>query len=295
MIVGLVLFAIAVVWGGLGTLDAPPPDAVTAKPAQRIVAMAPSTVEIIYELEAGDRLIGVSSFCTYPPQVADLARIGGLHDPDFEQIVALAPDLLITRGTGDALRRLCQQNGILVYEDPSDSLAGIYQAIREIGDLLQRPREASELADRVRGELDRVRQRVGDRRPVPMLLSIRRPGRIGKVYTVGRGVYLNDLIEIAGGRNVFGDVAAGWPVVGPEEVLSRAPEVIVEAMPDVEMDDDLRASVMEQWRALGPIPAVRDGRVYVITDDFALTPSPRLTGMARRLAECLHPEVAIDE
>lgn len=294
-IAALAILAAAMVWGRWGAVTAPQDVSGTARAAQRIIAMAPSTVEVIYELGAGDRLVGVSSYCTYPPQVAQVPRIGGLQDPDLEHIVALGPDLLITRGISDALQRLRHEHGIRVYEDPSDSLAGIYQAIGEIGELLGRPREAAGLASRVRGELERVRRCVGGREPVPVLLSIRQPGRIGKVYTVGQGAYLNDLIEIAGGRNIFGDVAAAWPVVGPEEVLARAPEVIVEAMPALEVDERLLASIIEQWRALGPIPAAVSGRVYVITDDFALAPSPRMTKMARRLAECLHPEVVFDE
>lgn len=294
-IAGLAILAAAVVWARWGAAEAPPESRPATQPARRIIAMAPSTVEIIFELAAGDRLVGVSPYCTYPPQVARVPRIGGLHDPDLEQIVALNPDLLITRGTSEALKRLCHEHDIRVYEDPSDTLASIYRAIHEIGDLLGRPQEAAELADRVRTELENVRRRVGQREPVPMLLSIRRPDKIAKVYTVGRGAYLNDLIEIAGGRNVFDDLAAAWPVVGPEEVVAKAPEVIVEAMPGLNVDRSVLASVIEQWRALGPIPAVVDGRVYVITDDYALAPSPRVTEMARRLAQCLHPEVSFDE
>ncbi len=291
----LALAGTAVVRGRWGATDAPQQPTAAARAAQRIVAIAPSTVEIICELGAGDRLVGVSTYCTYPPEVADLPRIGGSQDPDLEGIIALAPDLLITRGAGEALKRLCHEHGIRIYEDPTDSLAGMYQAIGEIGELLHRPGEAIELVQRIRNELEHIRNLVGDREPVPVLLSIRRPGTIAQIYTVGRRAYLNDLLEIAGGANVFGDVDLAWPVVGAEEVLAGAPEVIVEAMPGVEVDDALRATIIEQWRTLGPIPAVQNGRVQVITDAYALVPSPRMTMMARRLAQCLHPEADLDE
>jgi iron complex transport system substrate-binding protein len=263
--------------------------------ASRVVAMAPSSVEIICELGAGGQLVGVGRFCQYPPAVRALPKVGGLHDPDMEQILLLGPDLLITRGRSEVLIRLCRGEGIRIYEDPSDTLADIYRAIREIGDLLGRSREAAVLGERMRMELEAVRRRVGGRRPVRVLLTMRQPGPVGEIYTVGRGPYLNELIGIAGGDNIFGDLEVAYPEVSAEEVLIRAPEVIVEVRPGTAGDETVRAAAIGQWRQLGPLPAVKSGRVFLVTQDYALIPSPRLTQMADLLARSFHPEVVFDE
>jgi iron complex transport system substrate-binding protein len=257
--------------------------------------MAPSSVEIMFELGAGDLLVGVSRFCSYPPQVRELPTVGGLYDPDFEQILMLRPDLLITRGSSAGVERLCRENGIRIYQDPADTLEDLYRAIREIGDLLGRNREAAALGGRIRGELEAIRERVGDRTQVRVLLTMRQPGPIREIYTVGRGPYLNDLIEIAGGENIFGELEVPYPEVSAEEVLSRAPEAIVEMMPGATVNQAVRAAAIEHWRSIGPIPAAETKRVYLVAEDYALMPSPRITMTARLLAERFHPEVAFDE
>jgi len=261
----------------------------------RIVAIAPSTVEILYELGAGDRLVGVGRFCTHPPAVGSLPKVGGLYDPDYELILALGPDLLVTRGQNRTLEKLCRENGIRVFRDPTDSLADLYRSIRALGELSGRAPEAAALRGRMERELAAIRQRVGDRKPVGVLVTMRQGGPIGEVYTFGRGPYLNDLIEIAGGRNVFGDLETYYPQVGAEEILARAPEVIIELRPGASADPAAVAAAREQWQRIGPIPAARTGRVYVVTEDYAAVPSPRITQMARLLAERFHPEVRFED
>jgi len=262
----------------------------------RIVAMAPSSVEIMFELGAGDRLVGVSRFSKYPAQVEGLPKVGGKHDPDFEQILSLRPDLLMTRGSSEALKRLCRDNGIRVYEDPADTLPDLYRAIQEIGELLGLGDEAASLTERIRSELEVIRRQVGDQPGARvLLLTMRPPGPVREIYTIGQGSYLADLVEVAGGENIFGDLEVRYAEVSAEEVLVRAPEVIVEVMPGGQAGEEVRALVMEQWRSVGPLPAVQTGRVYLVTEDYALIPSPRITRMARRLAACFHPEVVLDE
>ena len=286
----------AVVWSRSRDTARVQPQPLAGSGAVRIVAMAPNSVEIIFELGAGDRLVGVSRFSSYPAAVEGLPKVGGKHDPDFEQILTLRPDLLITRGSSEALKQLCEDNGIRVYEDPADTLPDLYRAIREIGELLELSGEAASLAERIHGELEAIRRQVGDRPPARvLLLTMRPPGPVREIYTIGQGSYLADLVEIAGGENIFGDVEMRYAEVSAEEVLVRAPEVIVEVMPGGEADEDVRASVIEQWRAIGPLPAVQTGRVCLVTEDYALIPSPRITRMARRLAACFHPEVVSDE
>ncbi|MCP4246655.1 MAG: ABC transporter substrate-binding protein [bacterium] len=257
--------------------------------------MAPSSTEIVCSLGLGNRLVGVGRFVNYPPEVKDLARVGGLYDPDLEQILSLEPDLLITRGASAALARLCHDNDIALYEDPTDTLADLFRTIEELGIRLGRPDQAEALATRMQTELDAVSGRVAGRPVVNVLLTMRQLGPVRSIYTVGRGPYLNDVLEMAGGRNIFADIELSYPEVSGEQVLARGPEAIVELMPGEDYDESDRAAAIAQWRALGPMPATESGRVYLVTADFAQIPSPRITQMARLLADYLHPEVGGDD
>lgn len=275
--------------------DGGPAAAPSAGPPQRIVAMAPSTTEIVFALGAGHRVVGVSRFCTHPPAVAGVPTIGGQHDPDLEQIVALRPDLVVLRGAGAALRQVCREHGIRIYEDPSQTLADVHQAIGELGALLGRGDEAEALNARLHRDLDAVAARVAGRPRPRVLLTMRGPERLMNIHTVGGTPFLSELIQIAGGRNVFADLNVDYGEVSVEEILARSPEVIVEAMPGLDLDDEQRAAVAGQWQALGPLPAVEQGRVHVLTADHLLLPSPRVTHTARLLAALFHPGASADE
>ena len=291
----LALLAAVVVWPPSPPDRAQPPDAPTTNVPQRIVAMAPNTVEIIFALGAGDSLVGVGRFCTYPPAVDAIPKIGGLYDPDLEQILALRPNVVVNRGASAALQRLCRDNGIVLYTDPTDTLPDLYRAIDELGALLDRTDQARALVAGIHTDLEAVATRVQGRKPVAVLLAMRSPDKIIPLHTVGREPYLNDLIEIAGGRNIFGDSTVAYPQVSPEEILARAPEVIIEAMPGVSVDQSTRETIIAQWQEIGPTPAAQMGRIHPLTEDYVLIPSPRIVLLARQLAELFHPEVRADD
>jgi iron complex transport system substrate-binding protein len=273
---------------------ATPTNRPASAPPRRIIALAPNTVEIIAELGALDRLIGVSEFTVHPPEASHLARIGGLRDPDLESILKLRPDLVILRGRQENLETLCANRGIAVYHDPTNRLADLYRAITDLGGILDRQQQADALCNRIRGQLDDVRRRADGKPRVRVLMSMRSPDRLSDIGTPARGSYLHELIELAGGDNIFGDLDAAYPQVGIEEIVARRPDVILEIMPGFKPAAD-EAAITDQWRALSAIPAVRDGRIYVITDEYALIPSPRIALLAQKLLALLHPEVAVDD
>lgn len=250
---------------------------------QRIIALAPSSAEIVWELGAGNRIVGVSPYVTYPSQLQGIVKIGGLHDPDLETIVGLKPDLLLLRGANVHLENLCKSRGISLYYDRTDSLASIYTTIEELGAELKLEDKAAELAGSVRERLERVRAPQGVDQP-RVLLTVRIPERLSSVTTVGRGSYLHELIEWVGGENIFGEVDVLWPEVRLEEVVARQPEIIIEAMPNQKLDGVNREKLLDQWRALGTLDDQVLERIHFITEDYALIPSHRVALMAERLS-----------
>lgn len=273
----LILAGIALVSAVRGDRPAP----------QRIVILAPSTAEIVCELGACDRIIGAGKFCNHPPELKTRRPVGGLYDPDIEAIIALQPDLLITRGKHDALERLGETLQLRVYHDETDSLEGIERTIIELGGLLQLTERAGTLAAEFRDSIARLRADHVQREPVRVLLTVaRNPERLSNILTAGRGTFLSQMIEVTGGRNVFGDLDMRYPEVSLESIIAKQPEVIIELMPDV--DASSHDSLRRQWREYAMIPAVRDNRIHILSDDNVLIPAPRFLRVIEKVGRLIH-------
>jgi iron complex transport system substrate-binding protein len=272
--------------------DRAPAPATRGPAPRRIISLAPNAAEIIAALGASDRLVAVSDFCVYPPELNALPRVGGLFNPDLEAIVTLRPDLIVLRGRSASLERLCADRGIRVFLDPTESFDDIYVAIRELGDLLDRRQEAAALEGEMRRRLVAVAGAVAGRvRPRVFVTVARRPDSLAGILTASRGTFVHEIITRAGGDNVFSGTDIDYPQVSPEAILAAQPDVIVEAMPEAEPSAELERSVRDLWRRLGSLPASQTGRVFILTEDNALIPSPRVVEVIERLARRLHPGV----
>ncbi len=258
----------------------------------RVIALAPNAAEIICGLEACDLLVGVSSFCKFPPQLDGVPKIGGLRDPDLEVILTLKPDLVILRGQTGPTRRLCLDRGIPVYDDKVESLHDLYTTITDLGRLVGRQTEAVAMIDLIKSELQAVARRVAGLGRPKVLFTLRSPQTLSNVFTTGNRTFISELIEIAGGRNIFADSEVLYPAASLEEIVARNPDVIIEAMTSDQLGDQQRRQLLDQWRKLGPVTAVRTGRVHFVTDGHFTIPSQRVTLTARTLMSIIHPEAA---
>lgn len=256
----------------------------------RIITIAPNSAETICALGLCDQVVGVSKFCNYPRELAQVPRVGGLFDPDIERIIALRPDLIILRGHSDSVARLCRQHNIPLHIDHTESLGDVEGCVLELGKLLGRSKQAESLVAGFRKRLGEVRQRVADRpRPCVFLTVSRNPDRLANILTTGKGTFLDEMIGIAGGINAFGHLDMAYPQVGPEAIIARQPDVIIEFMPERELTPELERQMRAQWASLGPIPAIRDGRLWFIADDHCLIPSLRYVEIVERVSKILHP------
>jgi len=272
----------AILAGLLGPLPAAPP-APDGRPS-RIIANAPSNAEIVCALGAEDLLVGVSDYAKFPESIRKLPRVGGLDDPDLETIVALRPDLVIQRGHNEHVASLCARLGIRMYADRTDSLPSLYTTITELGDLLDRRQQATELCHSIRSRLEAIAGQAPSSRP-RVLLALRSPDRLTPMTTVGKSSYLHAVIELAGGLNIYADAGIAYPTIGLEEIVARSPDVILDALPGETIDEARRRELLAQWAKLATVPAVQRGDIHFLTEDYALTPSPRVTLLAARLNE----------
>ncbi|HXH06466.1 MAG TPA: helical backbone metal receptor, partial [Vicinamibacterales bacterium] len=239
---------------------------------------------------AGPAVVGASSFDVLPPGVTGVARVGGLLDPDTERILALRPDLTIVYATQRDLIDRLRRAGLNVRPYRHGGLSEAIAEIRALGALVGRAREAEVLAAEIERRLSAVRRAVAGRpRPRVLVVFGRERGTLRTIYASGGRGFIHDLVETAGGRNVFADVPRENLQATTELVLAAAPEVILELRAEPLAPDDAERE-RRVWSALAAVPAVRAGRIHSLAGRELVVPGPRLAEAAERFAAVLHPE-----
>ena len=259
---------------------------------RRIVSLVPATTEMLFAMGAGDRLAGVSSYDRYPPEVGRLPRLGGLLDPNVERLLALKPDLAIVYDTQTELRRQLERAGIPIFLYTHRGLSDITETMRSLGARAGFVQPGKALADGIERRLNEVRARVAGRpRPRTLLVFGRERGSLRNLDASGGYGFLHDMLEIAGGADVLGDINRQSVQMSTEMVLTRAPEAIIELHYGASLKADQMAAERLVWNALASVPAVKNGRVYLLVGDEFVVPGPRIAAATERFARTLHPEV----
>jgi iron complex transport system substrate-binding protein len=249
--------------------------------ATRIVSLSPSTTETLFAIGAGDRAVGRSRFCDYPPEASRLPVVGGYVDPSLEAIVALRPDLVVgARGPGAAaLVAKLDALGIATFLVPTESLADIDAMIEQIGAKTGMEMRAREVVAKSRRRRDEIARAVaGERRVRALLVFGTTP-----IVVAGPGSFPNEMLSLANGENV---VTSGQPytTLGAEKLVELDPEVVLDA--SMGANGTGIAPDAPAWRELD---AVRRGRVVAVHDDTVLRPGPRIAEGVAILARALHP------
>jgi len=239
-------------------------------------------------------VVGVSSFDRFPPEVATLPKVGALIDPDFERILTLRPSLVVVYGSQDDLVARLERASVAAYRYQhavEDGLADIPRTLRALGRRVGRAAAADDIASGLERDLDEIRARVAGRpRPSTALVFGREPGALRGLYVSGGAGFLHDVLEVAGGHNVFGDVARESLQASAETMLVRQPDVVIELRTSATTTERLVAE-RDVWRQLSALPAVRNDRVYILTDPALSIPGPRIADAARSFLAVLHPDI----
>ena len=265
-------------------------NAATSAP-QRIISLVPATTEMLFGMGAGSRLIGVGSYDRFPPEVERLPRLGGLLDPNIEQLIALRPDLVIVYDTQTDLRQRLERANIPMWGYRLTVLPDVTTTVRALGERVGLSTQAGTLANNIDAQLRAVQARVAGRtRPRTLLLFGREPGSLRGINASGGYGFLHDLVELAGGSDVLSDLKQAAVPMSSEMVLARAPDVIIELhygepRPAARLEAERRV-----WSVLPSVPAVRNNRVSLLTGNEFVVPGPRVVLAAEQLARALHPE-----
>ena len=261
-----------------------------AEAPRRIVSLIPAVTEMIFAIGDGSKLVGVSTYDRFPPAVEKIDRVGGLLDPNVEKILSLRPDLVIVYATQQELRQRLDAAKIPIYLYEHRGLADITQTIRSVGARVGAADAANRLASKMESELDGIRASVrGQPRPKTLLVFGREPGSLRQVNASGGIGFLHDMLVVAGGDDVFGDVQKQSVEATTEMILGRRPEVIIELRYGEALKSTDVAREIHAWDVLSSVPAVRAHRVYLLSGDEFVVPGPRVVDATRRFAEVLHP------
>jgi iron complex transport system substrate-binding protein len=253
---------------------------------QRVISLAPSITEIVFALDQGHRLQGVTTYSDFPPESTKLPKVGSYVHLDLEKIVALKPDLCIAIKDGNpkVVAQRLESLEIPVYAVNPNNLETIMKTVLEIGTLLNAKDRADQLVHNMDLRIQRIKSLVAK--------TTHRPGvffqiGVSPIVSVGTPTFIHELIVTAGGTNL----AAGpipYPRFSREKVLALSPEIII-------ITSMARKAVFEkvkaEWEKWPNMPAVRNQRIYVDDSDFLHRPTIRLVDGLELLIRLIHPEL----
>jgi iron complex transport system substrate-binding protein len=278
---GLVLAVVAVACSRGG--DPPDGREEAKRTPQRIISLIPSATETIVALGAADRFVARTNF-DVDPALSHLPSVGEGLTPSLEQLTILEPELVIAwpdNASRSVIGRL-EQFGVQVYSPEVQSLADLNEATLELGRILDLEAAADSLVNAIDAGLRSVRDAVAAREPTSVFYVV----WYDPPTTSGSGTFIDELIELAGGRNVFSDAPGLWPQVSMEEVVRRQPDIILISQTESTPIDIERFGSAVGWRELR---AVREGRIVQVDADLYNRPGPRVAEAAGKLARLLHP------
>ena len=260
------------------------------KPASRIVSLAPSNTEILFAVGAGNQVVGVTQFCDYPPEVNEKVKngtikvVGGYADDyiNIETIVSLNPDLVLAYGGGmqtKTIAKLESLNITVAVLNPKD-LNGIYKDIGIVGKLTGYINNANNVVKNMKNKVNEVGEKISGLPKKKVFYVVWN----NPLMTAGKNTFINQVISLAGGINIFGDEKTSYPTVSMEDVIAKNPDVII-IIPHCQLTKE---DILKNWSK--EIDAVKNGSIYEIDDDIVVRPGPRIVQGIEEMAEDLHPE-----
>ena len=260
---------------------------VLKKTPNRIVSLAPAATEMLFAIGVGDKVVGVTTYCDYPPATKNIPKVGGFINPSLESIVKLKPDLIVAmRGNPLSLLERLEKMGYPVFALNPKRISDVLIGMKKLGELTG-SKEANRVVRDLKARLERIRKRVEgipyERRPKVVIELWDNP-----LIVFGKGSIGDEVIERAGGKNIIeGKVA--YPQISLETLIEKQPDVIILSHMTTVQNPLKEVKKRANWDKL---KAVREGRVYAIDADIIDRPGPRLIQAVEILHRMLYPKFA---
>jgi iron complex transport system substrate-binding protein len=265
--------------------------AIAADIPRRIVSLSPDLTEMLYGVGAFRRVVGVSNYETYPSDAVKLPRLGQLHNPNFEKLTALRPDLVvINNAQAPFLEDTLKELGLRVLKTSNRSVQEVYAAMIAIGRATGNESEAARLVAATREGLDRVARKTAPLpKPRVVLIVNRTPGTLRDLSTATEGSFLAELVEIAGGHIVVPPAKSGYGRLAKEDLLAIDPDIILDFVHGPK--SGLAGDPLDAWREMPELKAVRGHSIHGVYQDFVPHASQRIVQTAELFAKMIHPEI----
>ena len=255
------------------------------KRPERIVSIGPSITEFLFALGAGPRVVGVDDFSDEPAAAKQLEKVGGIK-VNFEKVVSLKPDLVLSVKFSDGTIERLAGAGLLVLVVDPQTTGDVARTAVLLGRAVGSDGEA--MARDIQKRVDDVRSKMSSAATKPRVYHEIDASDPTKIFTVGPGSYIHDLIEIAGGQNIAARSTSAYPQLSAEEVLRGDPEIIVLADADYSAKPE-QVAARSGWSA---ITAVKNNRIVSIAPNLINRPGPRVGEAAEAYARLVHPELS---
>ncbi len=260
--------------------------------ANRIISTSPAITETLFELGLQDRVIAVSDFCQYPEEACKLRSIGGMLNPNMETVVSLTPDLIIHQPGNQSLSNNAKNLGIKTLEVHMENLSEIFKSIKKLGAALNCQEQANKLILHLTTGIAFYQERLKGLPKKEVLLLLEDSNDPAyDLYAAGPGTFLNELLNLSGGKNIIRDSPARYPKLSKEHIIKKSPEIIIEAGPESNLSQREIDIKIEEWNKFPTIEAVKKKQIYFIGADYILIPGPRLLKIIERFSKAIHPDL----
>jgi iron complex transport system substrate-binding protein len=254
------------------------------KRPERIVSIGPSITEFLYALGAGPRVVGADDFSDEPAAALQLEKVGGIK-VNFEKVVSLRPDLVLSVKFSDGTIEKLAGAGLLVLVVDPQSAGDVARTAILLGRAVGS--DGDHLARDIQKRVDDVRSKTASAATKPRVYHEIDASDPTKIFTVGPGSYIHDLIEIAGGQNIAARAISAYPQLSAEEILRSDPEIIILAAADYAAKPD-QVAARSGW---SQVSAVKNKRIVTIAPNLINRPGPRVGEAAEAYAKLVHPEL----
>lgn len=253
------------------------------KKPERIISLSPANTEILFAIGAGDKVVGVTEHCDYPPKVKEIVKVGGYATPNIEAIIAKNPDLVIASyGNGEENIKKLKELGITVLSLYPKSLQDLLKDIELVGKATGFDNEAKKLVENLQRRINLIEEKnkkIPEEKRPRILWLMWYP----ELWTAGKGTFFDQLVKLAGGENVAFDLK-GWKIISKETVLARDPQIIL--CSQMGTGDVLLKKIVEDPE-LSKIWAVKNGKVYEIDQNILERPGPRIVEALEKIDHCI--------
>lgn len=259
----------------------------------RIVSLAPNITEILFELGLGEKIVGVSEFCNYPPAAQQIPRVGALMNPNFEAIIALKPDLIIIVDEMADYKTRFDSLGIETLIVQHDTIDEILDSINIIGKRCGKADYAEKVVGGLKNKIAQIQNASKKQTPPRVLVSLGHDysqdpcSKPSNIIIAGNDGFYSQMVEYAGGQNVYSGKVP-YPAINWESLITLNPQIIIDIGPVQTKPFDAEI-IVRQWKNFSQIDAAKNNAVYVFTEGYTAIPGPRFILTLEKIARIINP------